>query len=175
MGARIDVGFGYDTKGLVEFLDNGYDPVDLVKGFYIRDQKNGVDIPEATLSASIKGGVSLDIAVASAGAGGGIYADLFLNLHDYPELDGTFDGKIRFQEIADHVNPFDPKTYLCLFDFSGQLSAGLYAYFQVGWPPSATARIGKVPVKYWLPLRSKPIAMPTPALCLPKRSAAVGN
>ncbi|NJN85619.1 MAG: calcium-binding protein [Leptolyngbyaceae cyanobacterium SL_7_1] len=135
VGARIDVGFGYDTKGLVEFLDNGYDPVDLVKGFYIRDEKNGVDIPEATLSASIKGGVSLDIAVASAGAGGGIYADLFLNLHDYPELDGTFDGKIRFQEIADHVNPFDPKTYLCLFDFSGQLSAGLYAYFQVGWPP----------------------------------------
>ena len=89
IGVDINIGFGFDTSGLIEFKQSG-DFLDVFDGFYVKDTRNGVDIPELTLSGSITAGAKLDFGVASAGVEGGIFVTVHFNLND-----PNHDGKVR--------------------------------------------------------------------------------
>ena len=60
VSTRINLGFGYDTAGLLRFADSG-DIGDVFDGFFIadRDKSNRVDISEVILQAAIFAGAEL--------------------------------------------------------------------------------------------------------------------
>lgn len=121
--ARADFAFGFDTTGLRQFAEGGFDEPSLIaNGFFVSDWKNGIDVPEVQLGGSLTAGASLDVLIAKAGVEGGIYASVDFNLHD-----GDGDGLIRAGEIADSfaLGPIH------VFDVSGKLEAGLRAYYKV--------------------------------------------
>ncbi len=123
--ATVDLGFGYDTLGLNQFLASD-NPLDLVNGFFITDvDADGVDIPEVTLQGGIAAGASLDAGVASAGVEGGINASILFNLNDPNQ-----DTKVRLGEMLGNIllNDFNP---LAIFDTSGRIDAFLRAYVEV--------------------------------------------
>lgn len=132
VSAGIDLDFGYDTFGLQRFLNENdlgailgaQDLITLFDGFYLSDRENpngtGDDRPEAFLNANLEAFAALEGFVARGGAGGGVYATMKADL---PDLNN--DGKVR---LISEMNPS------CLFDLGGDLSAGLSAYAEVGWP-----------------------------------------
>lgn len=123
--AFIDVGAGYDTRGLRNFAAS-QNPEDLLDGFFVNDviSETGEDRPELTFSASIAAGVALSAAVINVGVEGGLTANIFMDLAD---LDG--DGRIRADEFAANLaaNNNNP---LSIFDVSGNLEAFLRAYVE---------------------------------------------
>ncbi|HLO19184.1 MAG TPA: calcium-binding protein, partial [Sphingomicrobium sp.] len=128
IGGSIEVtanlSFGLDTLGIQELIKTG-DPVKLLNGFYIKDTDAlGRDRPELTFQGRFGAFAELNVLIASAGVFGGLFATLNLNLHD-----PNNDGRVRFLEIADVLDS-DP---LCVFDTSGDISAGLEAYIKVGF------------------------------------------
>jgi hypothetical protein len=122
----LDLGFGYDTLGLQQFLATK-NPAYLLNGFFLNDLDpvTKADRPEATFSASIAVGAALSLGVATVGVEGGITANIFFNLND-PD----HDGKVRFEELASNIlaNGGDP---LAMFDISGDIEFFLRAYIQV--------------------------------------------
>ena len=56
-GVDANIGFGFDTSGLQEWMDDEFAAEDFWKvfnGFYVNDRNDdGVDIPEFTLDASM--------------------------------------------------------------------------------------------------------------------------
>ncbi len=123
--STIDLGFGYDSLGLTQFLASE-NPLDLINGFFLNDvDADGVDIPEITLYGGITAGASLDAAVASAGVEGGIDATIFFNLNDPDQ-----DTKVRLSEMLGNIllNSFNP---LAVFDTSGKVDAFFRAYVEV--------------------------------------------
>jgi hypothetical protein len=113
VGGGIDMGFGYDTRGLSEFLTT-HSPVDLLDGFFLTDlDASGVDKAEAFLTAQIAVGAAISLGFASAGVEGGIQATIDFNFAD---LDN--DGKIRILELGAllEANSFNP---LAVFDVAG--------------------------------------------------------
>jgi Ca2+-binding RTX toxin-like protein len=132
IGVGIDLAFGYDTFGLQQFAANDFKKEnlsDIFNGFYVSDniqkQPDGTpkDLPEVTFNLGLKAFAELNGGVASVGVGGGIDANTYFNLHD-----DNNDGKIRVDEIIKLIdNP------LCLFDTSGEITAGLSAYVKVGF------------------------------------------
>ncbi|MBT9315774.1 Calx-beta domain-containing protein [Leptothoe spongobia] len=138
VGAEVSLsGFGYDTYGLRQFSEGGTID-DIFNGFYVSDTENpdgtGNDTAELGLTGDIEASAVLNAGLLEAGAGGGVYASVDFDLND-PNDEG--DGKIRANEFLDLIaNP------LCLFDVHGDLSARLFAYFQIGRKPFAyTQRI----------------------------------
>lgn len=134
IGGGLDVGFGYDTRGLSQFLatDN---PLTLINGFFLSDIDfaTGYDRPEAYLNAEIAVGAGLDFGIASAGVEGGIAANIDFNLADIDD-----DGKIRWEELAANIvaNSYNP---LAIFDVSGKMEFFLRAYFEIDlWFTSIT-------------------------------------
>ena len=129
IGAGVDLAFGYDTYGLRQFIDTKKG-ADIFNGFYVSDTENpdgtGLDVPEVTLDASLEASAELNIVVASAGVGGGIYGNIDFNLND-----PNNDGKVRVNEFA-HLIEENP---LCIFDTSGEITAGLNAYVKFGIKP----------------------------------------
>ncbi len=124
VGGGIDMGFGYDTRGLSEFLTT-HSPVDLLDGFFLTDlDANGVDKPEAFLTAQIAVGAAISLGIASAGVEGGIQATIDFNFAD---LDN--DGKIRILELGAllEANSFNP---LAVFDVSGEIDLFMRAYVE---------------------------------------------
>jgi Ca2+-binding RTX toxin-like protein len=118
------MGFGYDTRGLSEFIST-HNPADLIDGFFLTDLNSaGVDKPEAFLTAQIRVGAAISLGVASAGVEGGIQATIDFNFDD---LDG--DGKIRINELAALLaaNDFNP---LSVFDVSGKIDLFMDAYVE---------------------------------------------
>jgi Ca2+-binding RTX toxin-like protein len=132
VSAGVDLDFGVDTFGMQQFLENNelsdtpdaQDFWTLLDGFYLSDRENpdgtGDDVPEAFLSASLEALAALEGFVARGGAGGGIYAEMKADLPDLNE-----DGKVR---LISEMNSG------CFFDLGGELSTGLSAYAEVGWP-----------------------------------------
>jgi Ca2+-binding RTX toxin-like protein len=122
IGVSAQFAFGYDTRGLREFVDSR-DPVDLVDGFFVSDREfadgTGADIDEVTLRGSLEAFATLTAGVASASVGGGIYATVGANLNDT-----SGDGKVRLNELLNNLP-------LCAFDLAGSLSAGLRVKAQV--------------------------------------------
>ena len=112
----------------------------LLGGFYLDDHLvyDGTgqvidDIAEVELSASIIAGASLGIGgLVEAGVQGDVTATIGLDLNDFstdrsiPDLPG--DGKMRLDEFVERLE-HGPQ---CLFDMSGELSAGLEAFLWVG-------------------------------------------
>jgi hypothetical protein len=123
--ASADFAFGFDTFGLRQYVNTGNEG-DIFKGFYVSDTVNadgtGDDVSEITLKGALEASAELNVVVASAGVGGGIYGNIDFDLNDRDPKD----GKIRIDELT----PLN-----CLFDISGELSAGLNAYVSLGIKP----------------------------------------
>ncbi len=139
IGATLNLGFGYDSTGIKQWAEAGYqsNEIDQIfEGFFVDDNRTeaGVDLAELTVFGTLKAGVGPDIFVAEGEINGGIQATINVDLEDPNEFQDELrdsDGKIRpseFQAIFDH-NPG------CLFDIGGQLDAFLGYYARVGWPP----------------------------------------
>jgi|GEM_PF-718004 len=139
IGATLNLGFGYDSTGIQQWAEAGYQSNEIdeiFEGFFVDDNRTtaGVDLPELTVFGTLKAGVGADIFVAEGEVNGGIQATINVDLEDPNEFQddlGDSDGKIRpseFQAIFDR-NPG------CLFDIGGQLDAFLGYYARIGWPP----------------------------------------
>ncbi|NET20297.1 MULTISPECIES: hypothetical protein [unclassified Okeania] len=138
IGAKLNLGFGYDSEGIKQWADTGYESDEIEKifdGFFFSDNRNGTeDLPELEVSGLLKAGVGLDVVIAKAEVNGGIEATISVDLEDLGESGddlGISDGKIRGSEFK---AIFDSHPG-CLFDIGGQLDAFLGYYARVGWPP----------------------------------------
>ena len=130
-GVDATIGFGFDTSGLQEWMDDEFAAEDFWKvfnGFYVNDRNDdGVDIPEFTLDASMGAGLGFSAVVVRADITGGLEAEASLDLLDEGEIAGTDDGKIYGDEITSRLdNPLD------LFELIGSLSAYLQAKVKIG-------------------------------------------
>ncbi len=139
-GAKADLSFGFNTRGVNQWKESGFSPSDswkVINGFYVNDRKdsNGdgevtgadIDIPELSINANMGAGVSLDAFIAKASVTGGVEATANLDLLDEGEIAGNSDGKIYTDEITSRIeNP------LSLFEMVGELAAYLKAAVQVG-------------------------------------------
>lgn len=117
IGAMADFTFGFDTTGLRQFRQTR-NAADILNGFYV----NAGNGPEIGITGSIEAAGELNAIVASAGVAGDITANVKFDLHD-----PNRDGKIRMQEITNNLE----HGFQCLFDISGEISAGLSAYVRV--------------------------------------------
>ncbi len=144
LGAYIDFhAVGYDTFGLQRFASTGFvNPLLLLDGLYLNDYgtPDGTDMfgdddgdnPELTLSASLSATAELNLGIARGGAEGGVFAEVFFDLYD-----PLPDGKIRGSEVIGVVEtelllgatPIEAVG--ALFDISGQLTARLFAFYEI--------------------------------------------
>ena len=124
IGAKIDIGFGYDTYGIQKFIaseDKNW--VDILDGFYVIDfDESGHERPELTLSGKIFAGASINLLIAEAGVNGGIEAIFTFDLNDVND-----DGKVRVSEIIANAQ-IDPR---CIFDIHGKITLFLEAFLSV--------------------------------------------
>src|SRR4030095_7728528 len=81
LGGTAHFGFGYDTAGIKQFKEHGFNPshvVDLLDGFYVSDRANadgsGDDVAEVTLAGGLAAALELNAAIGEAGGGGGATA-----------------------------------------------------------------------------------------------------
>ncbi|WP_404783714.1 DUF4347 domain-containing protein [Altericista sp. CCNU0014] len=134
INAIIDLAFGYDTEGILRFINGGQNPLDLVQGFFVYDDNpfggfTGIDVPEVLVTGEITAAAELNLVVASAGVGGGIFASVGFDLSD---PDGDF--RVRLDEIiANLVNGFEelgPLAPLGLFDVNALIEVKLFAYIE---------------------------------------------
>jgi Ca2+-binding RTX toxin-like protein len=126
VGGGIDIGFGYDTLGIQQFIKSG-NAAYLLNGFFINDldPATGQDRAEAFLSAQITVGAGLSLGLIKAGVEGGIQATILFNFADLDR-----DGKIRFDELAANIlaNSNNP---LAVFDISGMIQFFLRAFVEI--------------------------------------------
>ena len=120
LGADIDLGFGYDTLGIRQWVGSGCKDFGcLLNGFYVNDLRDGVDIDELSLHGGLTAAAELNAGV-SAGVGGGVGINVGFNL-----FDPNKDGKIRLNEIS---QLFKEEGLFGFFDVNGAITAKLYAY-----------------------------------------------
>lgn len=125
LGGSIDLDVGFDTRGLIQFGQDGHnDPEKIANGFYIAtrpnpDELGGYD-PVASLDASLTAYGALSVFIFEAGVGGGVLGELDVFLNDGEDKDGKV-----------HVDEFSSS---CLFDpITGKLSASLNAFIKIGF------------------------------------------
>ena len=123
----LDLAFGYDTRGLNQYLDTRR-VADIFKGFYVSDTATadgtGDDVPEVSLQGSIVAIGELDVILAAAGVEGGLFADLTLDLEDPND-----DGRVYTDEFIALAN----ESLLKSFVIEGGVKAGLTAFAEVGF------------------------------------------
>ncbi len=131
INAEINLGFGFDTKGLYQWKETGFKSNEtdtIFNGFYIDDNRVGTkDNPEATLTGTIKAFGGGSIGIAGAYVGGGISASMYADLEDEGEKGsdlGQSDGKVRGAYIADLIKR---DRIGCLFEIGGKMEAFLEA------------------------------------------------
>lgn len=126
IGGNLDLGFGYDTLGISQFIAT-MNPAYLLNGFFLNDldPATGIDRAEATFMAEIAVGAALSLGIATVGVEGGIGAKILFNLND-----PNNDGKVRFAEMASNIlaNSGNP---VAIFDVSGLVEFFLRAYIEV--------------------------------------------
>jgi len=90
--AKANFAFGFDTSGLSQWKQSGFNLSDAYKvldGFYVSDRQNadgtGPDVNELKLKGSIKAGGGVNVYVAKAYLTGGIEANAKLDLLDVGE------------------------------------------------------------------------------------------
>lgn len=127
--------FGFDTKGLVDFANNDFkEPKLIADGLFVSrpnsDSDGENDDDNLSLQGLLGAAAGVDVGVASASVGGGISLDIGLGVaEEIEETNGQIratNGKIRASDIA-------TQPPLCLFDFSGALSAIIFASIRVGF------------------------------------------
>jgi Ca2+-binding RTX toxin-like protein len=126
IGANIDLGFGYDTLGISQFIATE-NPAYLLNGFFLNDvdPATGFDRPEAIFNAEIAVGAALSLGIATVGVEGGISATIFFNLDDPDD-----DGKVRFAELAANIAANDGNP-IAMFNIDGLIEFFLRAYVEV--------------------------------------------
>ena len=119
--ASIQLGFGYDTLGIRQWIASGRkDYGRLVNGFYVMDKdKNGVDVNELSFYGGLTAAAELNAGV-SAGVGGGVGINVGFNL-----FDPNKDGKVRLSEMKQIIGELG---LFGIFDVNGKITAKLYAY-----------------------------------------------
>ncbi|MBI2480518.1 MAG: hypothetical protein HYV60_18390, partial [Planctomycetia bacterium] len=99
------------------------------------------DRPEVTLTASIIAGPSVGIAgLVEAGVEGDITAKIDFDLNDVPTPGSNpleYDGRLTLDELSQRAE----QGLECVFDTSGQLSAGLTGFLWVGVDTGVFGRI----------------------------------
>ena len=128
----IDVGFGFDTHGFLQFQSSN-NAIDIFDGFYLADRDlAGNERPEFSGQLEIFAGASLGIGgIIEAGVEGGLFSGINFDLHDTPTTEfPTGDGKIRAGEVLDRI-AMGP---ICLFDTSGDLGVFLRAFLEIKIP-----------------------------------------
>lgn len=126
----VDLGFGFDTKGLEDWaatdfaLDQSWRIFD---GFFVSDLKDGEDIAELTASLDFGASVSVDLFLASGSLSAGIRGNVAIDFRDTGEAFGVGDGKIRaISEIGANITqPWN------LFNLVGSIRAYARAYAEV--------------------------------------------
>ncbi len=128
---RVDLDFGFDTAGILQFSESG-NPLNIWNGFYVNvpvDEQNQ-PVAMAEFEADFNASASLDVLLAEAGAGGGLHANASATL-----VDPDNDRRVHLDEFIDEFTS-DP---LCVFNANGALDFGLRAYVSVGvWPIEET-------------------------------------
>lgn len=121
LSASIQIGFGYDTLGIRQWIGSGYkDIASLLNGFYVNDFREGVDVDELCFHGELTAAAEVNAGV-KAGVGGGVGVNVMFNLNDPNK-----DGKIRLGEIKEMAKLQD--GFLGIFDVHGNITAKLYAY-----------------------------------------------
>ncbi len=125
IGAVADFAFGYDTRGLRQFVEGGFEDASVIaNGFYVSDRVNadgsGKDVREVEFYGGLAAYAAASVAVAEMGVGGGLKASIGLDLND-PD----HDGKVYWQEIVGQLSQGS------LVNVSGELKAFLRAYVTV--------------------------------------------
>ncbi|MBR6125510.1 calcium-binding protein, partial [Candidatus Saccharibacteria bacterium] len=120
LGADINLGFGYDTLGIRQWIGTSCKDFGcLLNGFYVNDLRDGVDVDELSFHGALTAAAELNAGV-SAGVGGGVGINVGFNLYDPNK-----DGKIRLGEMT---QMFKEDGLFGFFDVSGKITAKLYAY-----------------------------------------------
>ncbi len=134
VGVAIDLGFGYSTRGIRQFVQNdGRNLALLLDGFYFMDVQGNpaTDVPELKVWGSITAAAQVNLVVAKAGVKGGIFLEIRFDLND-PDNDGM----VHISELAaNFMNEwrFGEKALapLAIFDISGDITARLFAFIYV--------------------------------------------
>src|SRR5262249_7045288 len=127
IGAKADFGFGFDTRGFAHYADTHSIADIFTDGFYVRDTKNGKDIPEISITFGLTASAELNVVVGSAGVTGAIISNVDFNLHDLPEPAGPPDGKVHLDELARRF-ALGPTA---VFDIDGAVKAKLSAFLRI--------------------------------------------
>ena len=117
-GVCIDLSFGYDTLGLVNWKKSNFKNVSaLLDGFYIGDwDASGRDISEVVFHSGIAAGASV---AGVAGVNVALDLDVNMNFND-----PNNDGKIRYFELIENFK----NSPLNIFDYSASIEVEAYAY-----------------------------------------------
>ena len=129
-GITADLAFGYDTRGLEQFIQSvqAGNPIysDVFNGFYLGDGAG----PEFTLAAEIsllvELGLGQSIPGLTIGGGGTVAGEITLDVND--DLNGSpVDGKLYYDELSSALatDPFQ------IFDAGGLIQAGFTAFVEV--------------------------------------------
>ncbi|MCC0178897.1 VCBS repeat-containing protein [Waterburya agarophytonicola K14] len=129
LSANANLGFGFDTYGLQTgnqvqgfyFLDR-HEEKDNEGNLVLDSQGNPVltDLPEFNLNARVTAEGGAELGVGRGFVGGNLTGDV-----DFDLVDPDNDGRIRPNEISGDLSD--------LFDVSAELTAGLQAWFEVGY------------------------------------------
>jgi Ca2+-binding RTX toxin-like protein len=127
IGASFDIAFGYDSAGIVDYFAGGEtDPSVIYNGFYVQAYDlQGNPTTHIGLAGTLLAYAAGNVAFAEIGIGGDLTATLQMQFGS--GLAGN-DGKIRAEDFA-NAEVFE------LFDGSGELSAALHAYVELGVGP----------------------------------------
>ncbi len=119
--ASIQLGFGYDTLGIRQWVKSDYkDYGRLLNGFYVADKdETGYDVNELSFYGGLTASAEVNVGV-SAGVGGGVGINVGFNLYD-----PNNDGKVRLSEMGQIIKE---DGLFGLFDVNGKITAKLYAY-----------------------------------------------
>ena len=124
----ISLDFGYDGKGIAEFMR---DPVtanalSLFNGFYVRDYtdpENDGNPPEVQFQLLVDAGAFVGVqGLVEAGVEGGLLGEVYLDLNS----ESTPDGLMR---AADFLQTLETRPE-CLFDVRGDLEVFLILLLQ---------------------------------------------
>ena len=140
IGAYTNFDFGFDTRGLKQWQETGFDPAEswrIFNGFFLDDhgiENTASDLDEVVLQAVIAAGASLGIGgLVEAGVVGGIEATIGFDLND-KETDFSSadlpigDAKLYGSELVERITQ-GPQ---CLFDVHGELRLFLEAFLWIG-------------------------------------------
>ncbi len=124
IGAEINIGFGYDTYGIQQFIaSEDKNPLTILDGFYVVDfDTGGHEVPELTLTGELFAGASISLLMVEVGVRGGVHVEFNFDLNDVND-----DGRVRVSEIIT-LAEIDPR---CIFNIDGEITLFLEAYLKV--------------------------------------------